>query len=187
MAAAPIIHINGHPGTGKLTIARALSDLLPDARLLDNHTLLDPARALFDRGTAELAALRQQVRDPVFAAAATLSDKVAIILTDCLDDTPLCKDLFRSVTMLQNQTKRPLCRFILDIDEAENVRRITHPDRAHRLKLRDPQILIDGRETHRILDSGTDAVTHFDVTTLSAKEAAAQLLSMIKDRTGWKP
>ena len=55
---APIIHLNGHPRTGKLTIARALQNLMPGARLLDHHSLLDPASALFDRGIPEMDALR---------------------------------------------------------------------------------------------------------------------------------
>jgi hypothetical protein len=43
-----ILHINGWPGSGKLTIGRIVAGRL-GARLLDNHTVLNPAEALFER------------------------------------------------------------------------------------------------------------------------------------------
>ncbi|PTD05779.1 hypothetical protein HYE67_004601 [Fusarium culmorum] len=40
----PIIHINGYPGVGKLTIAQKLVDLLSpsNGKLIHNHLLIDP-------------------------------------------------------------------------------------------------------------------------------------------------
>ena len=40
-----IIHINGFPGVGKLTIAKILAEKL-GARLLDNHSIYNVALAL---------------------------------------------------------------------------------------------------------------------------------------------
>ena len=56
-AAGRIIHINGWPGTGKLTVGRLLAERL-GARLVDNHTLLNPAEALFSRSDPLHASLR---------------------------------------------------------------------------------------------------------------------------------
>ena len=43
-----IVHINGHPGVGKLTIARELVALI-GGRLLDNHSIYNVALALTER------------------------------------------------------------------------------------------------------------------------------------------
>ena len=40
-----LIHINGHPGVGQLTVAELLKDSL-GARLLDNHSVYNVALAL---------------------------------------------------------------------------------------------------------------------------------------------
>lgn len=44
MAAAPLVWINGFPGTGKYTIAKQLVSLLGNEKaiLIDNHQLIDP-------------------------------------------------------------------------------------------------------------------------------------------------
>lgn len=175
--AAPVVHINGHPGTGKLTIARALQNMMPGARLLDNHALLDPALALYDRGTPEMQALREVIRTVVFQAAKQVDPEVPIILTDALDDSDYAAALFYThVVGLTDTTKRPLFRFILDIDEDENIHRIQSPERHNRRKLTDPHILKDGRANHRILGTNEPGFVHIDVTHLSADAAASALL-----------
>lgn len=42
IASAPLIWINGFPGTGKLTVAKAMSSLDSEALVIDNHMLIDP-------------------------------------------------------------------------------------------------------------------------------------------------
>lgn len=41
-------HINGWPGTGKRTIGKLVAGRI-GGRLLDNHVMLNPAEALFER------------------------------------------------------------------------------------------------------------------------------------------
>lgn len=179
---APVVHINGHPGSGKLTIARALQDKMPGARLLDNHALLDPALALFERGTDQLIALRAEVRRAVFDAARQLDPNLPLILTDALDDSDYAERLFYDyIATLCAETSRSLHRFILDIDEEENIRRLSGTDRALRRKLTDPHILREGRQKIRILDAGHPSVTHIDVTNLTAQAAATAILATIQD------
>ena len=57
-----IVHINGWPGSGKLTVGREVARKL-GARLLDNHTLHDVAIRLCERGTPEYWDLYYQVRE----------------------------------------------------------------------------------------------------------------------------
>jgi shikimate kinase len=47
-----IVHLNGWPGVGKLTVGRKLAPML-NARLLDNHTLHNVALAICDFDSPE--------------------------------------------------------------------------------------------------------------------------------------
>ncbi|EQL01603.1 hypothetical protein G6O67_006620 [Ophiocordyceps sinensis] len=62
----PLIHLNGFPGTGKLTIARALQELLR-YRLVHNHLLINPADAVLRRTEPGYQDLRRGIRGAVFS------------------------------------------------------------------------------------------------------------------------
>ncbi len=173
---APIIHINGWSGSGKLTIARTLAPKI-GARLLDNHTLMNTALALYDRGTPENRALRQQSRDVAFAAAADLPATSALVLTDAVSDDPYEERLFADVIALAKARQAPLIRVILNMTEAENMRRLTGPGRVEARKLTDPGILRDHRANHVLLGHDDPTAIHLDVTDLSPKDAALDLIA----------
>lgn len=61
MAAAPLVWINGFPGTGKCTIAKQLVALLGKERaiLIDNHQLIDPVEADMTRSHPEYINIRR--------------------------------------------------------------------------------------------------------------------------------
>ncbi|KAM3436360.1 hypothetical protein NHJ13734_005130 [Beauveria thailandica] len=65
--AAQFVWINGLPGVGKLTVARALCALLPSAQLNDNHSLLD--QVSLPRTHASYNAERARVRDAAYSSA----------------------------------------------------------------------------------------------------------------------
>lgn len=65
--AAPLIWINGFPGTGKLTIARELAGLDERIKVIDNHQLIDPVEARFPRSHPQYQAARKEERARVFA------------------------------------------------------------------------------------------------------------------------
>ncbi|EXA44361.1 hypothetical protein FOQG_08138 [Fusarium oxysporum f. sp. raphani 54005] len=50
---APVMWINGFPGTGKNTIADAMKQLDPSILVLDNHKLIDPVAAVISRDHPE--------------------------------------------------------------------------------------------------------------------------------------
>ena len=175
---APIIHINGWSGCGKLTIARALAHLI-GGRLLDNHTLLNPGLALFDRGTPNNRALRQAVRDLVFSAAVRLPPTTPLILTDAFSDDPYETALFEDVIALARSRHAPLLRVNLAISEQENIRRLTRPERAANHKLTDPAILRQHRADHDLLGADDPDVHLIDVTALSAQDAARTIATRL--------
>ncbi len=73
-----IIHINGWPGTRRLTVARDIAKQL-GARVLDKDTINNPAETLFDRSDSLNRSLRRAVDLDVSELAAT---EVATILIE---------------------------------------------------------------------------------------------------------
>jgi hypothetical protein len=89
-----IIHINGWPGVGKLTVARLLVEQL-DARLVHNHLMVNPAEAVFGRG-AGYARLLGRLRDVMYDEMASAAPGQRFVLTDALErDSELSEDVFR--------------------------------------------------------------------------------------------
>ena len=169
MAVAPVIHIGGWPGAGKRTIGRIVADRL-GGRLIDNHLMLDAARALYARGTPGSVALREEVREVILSHARRLPADVPLILTDALADEPEAGPLFRPSVALARDRTAPLLPFVLDLSLEENQRRLTDPSRLGGAKLTDVDVLFSLRQkTGLYLPTGAVVL---DVTTLSAEDVA---------------
>lgn len=171
MSAAPVIHIGGWPGSGKCTIGKALTAIC-GGRLLDNHIFLDAARAVFDRGTPDCARLREEVRAVILNAALELPKRVPVILTDALSDSEEDLVLFQPTLEFAAQRNARLYTIILQVDEAENLARLTHPDRG-RFKLTEPDVLTDLRMRLTLLEP--EGAYRLDVTDLTAEAAALRI------------
>ncbi|KAM0208273.1 hypothetical protein ACHAPQ_010036 [Fusarium lateritium] len=89
----PIIHINGFPGTGKLTIARKLVALLApyNGKLVHNHLLIDPAGAILPRTSVDYQPLRRAIRTAIFDTLATSRDTFdsVFVFTDFQSDSDI--------------------------------------------------------------------------------------------------
>lgn len=68
MAAAPLVWINGFPGSGKLTVATTLIEWMGKEKmiLIDNHQLIDPVEAEFPRDHPDYQRERQLQRNTAF-------------------------------------------------------------------------------------------------------------------------
>jgi hypothetical protein len=75
-----ILLLNGEPGVGKLTIGRLLARSL-DLRLLDNHSLLNPAEILFHRDDPLYWPLRSGLRRLIFDHLARQPKPLRLLLT----------------------------------------------------------------------------------------------------------
>ncbi|MEM6308724.1 MAG: nucleoside kinase [Pseudomonadota bacterium] len=173
---APVVHIGGWPGAGKRAIGRRLAELT-NGRLIDNHVMLDAARAIYDRGSPGAADLREQVRDVILSHAKNLPGETTIILTDALADEPEARPLFAPTVTLAQARGAPLLSFILDLSVDENLTRLQSPERSGAAKLKDPDILRSIR-AEQTLFVPEGAVT-LDVTDLSVDASAQILLAKI--------
>ncbi len=171
-----IIELSGHGGVGKLTIGRILADRM-GARLLDNHTIYNPAFAITEFRSPEFYETVRAVRKIAYDRAVALPAGTPIILTMATGITPWwtrdCQDAMRD---LADRRAAPLLGVHLHCSVEENTRRITQPARALLRKLIDPAILTDGIERPVALDH-CDRMLDLDVTTLSAEQAAEQIRS----------
>ncbi|GAU84052.1 AAA family ATPase [Bosea sp. BIWAKO-01] len=170
-----IIHINGWPGCGKLTIGRELAKRL-GARLLDNHTILNPAEALFDRGDPLNHSLRKALRSTILAHAAQMKPGTPLILTDALSDDAFDAAVFDEYRTLAAARSATLVAVVLDCSPERNAERLVAGDRAARHKLTDPMVLASLRAKYRLLGAPGPPLVELDVTDL-APEAAAAILA----------
>ena len=178
-----ILHVNGWPGCGKLTIARLVAAGL-GVRLVDNHTLLNPAEALFDRGDPLHRSLRYKLREVVFAHAAQSTSGVPIVFTDALADDAGDAALFDDYRALARNRSARLVSAILDCDLDENVQRLTQAGRTEHRKLTHPAVLRDLRDKYVLLRPEGVEKIELDVTRLSAEEAASALLDHLSVEHG---
>ena len=177
---APLIHICGWPGSGKRTIARHLADLI-GGKVIHNHLMLDPAGALFDRGTPDHSVLREEVRGVIYRAALTMPPDVPLIVTDALAASDAVSPLITSTLTLAVQRDSDVIPIVLDISAAENARRLTDPSRIGSGKLTDRAVLQSLRDAHALLHLPGAIV--FDVTDLSAEQAAHLIADALKGTT----
>ncbi len=177
--------ITGFPGVGKLTVARALAELIEEAgdtvRIVDNHWINNPIFGLVEQdGLTPLPpAVWDRVGEVASAVVRTVEDLTPrhwhLIFTAYLDgetDTA-------TVTRLEAVAGSRGARFVpvrLLCDPGENARRIVAPERRERMKSVDPV------EPYRLAENGPPYdMDHsnqlsIDVTSTRPEVAAAQIL-----------
>ena len=184
----PIIHINGFPGTGKLTIAREVVTILQNyfaasgsqdqVKLVHNHLLINPADAVLHRTQPGYQKLRKALRDAIFS---TLRNEPATFTTAYLftdwqsgDNTGLevCKDF-------QSMAHERGCYFIpiiISCEQAENIARLRNSDRESWHKITDAELLVQFRGISYpppvYVFENVETRLELDVTSLSAQQAA---------------
>ncbi|PCD69780.1 AAA family ATPase [Rhizobium phaseoli] len=176
--ASRIVHINGWPGTGKLTVGRLLAKSL-GARLIDNHMLLNPAEALFARSNPLHASLREQVRRAVFDHAVRADPAESFVFTDALADDADDSATFSWYVDLAAARGADLVAVLLDCAPEENARRLVSPGRSEALKLTDTAKLQQLRANYQLLRGLAEQAVVIDTTELLPEQTAAQILAHI--------
>jgi len=137
-----IIHLNGWPGVGKLTVGRALARKL-GGRLVDNHTLHNVAASLCEHSTREYWHVYYQVRAIAYARMRAMPASEVFIMTNALTrESEREKEAWNAIKQLASERSDMLIAVTLFCSLEENVRRIQNQDRADNRKLTDSEPLI---------------------------------------------
>lgn len=174
-----IVHLNGWPGAGKLTVARPLARML-GARLVDNHTLHNVAASLCDRGTDAYWALYGQVRDLAYDRICALPPDAVVVMTNAfLRETPRDVDAWGRIKDLAARRRDQLVAVTLECGLEENVARVQGPGRADNRKLVDPAPLLDWRRQYSLITDDADDWIVIDNTRLAPDQAAERIVEFL--------
>lgn len=173
-----IIHLNGWPGSGKLTVARVVARTL-GARLLDNHTLHDVAGRLCDRHTREYWEVYYQVREIAYKRVRALPSHERVVMTNAFAlENDREREGWAAVRALAVDRGVPLVAVTLQCSIDENVRRIASEDRRDR-KMTDPVPLIEWRSTLTLLTDGSVPSLTIDNTNRSPDHVADEIVAFV--------
>lgn len=180
----PIIHLNGFPGTGKLTVAKLLEKLLaPRARLVHNHLLINPAEAVLRRDEVGYQSLRQAIRAAIFSSlvASTATHDFAYLFTDFQSNDEIGSAVCAEHRAAAKDRGCQLISVVLSCDDDTNLARLSTEERRVHGKIVDAALLKRFRQgvvIHRFDQLG-EMSFELDVSNLSAEETAQQLLDYI--------
>lgn len=178
----PLIHINGFPGTGKLTVARTLQELLR-CRLVHNHLLINPADAVLHRTEPGYQDLRRAIRGAVFSSLAhnPATYAFAYVFTDFQSSSAVGSAACAEYLVAARARGCALLSIVLHCDEATNLVRLQMAEREAHGKIVDPELLSTFRREVKIHRFEEPEVTSIDldVSKLSALEAAERILEHV--------
>ena len=134
-----LLFLHGSPAVGKLTVAKALLQLVP-GRLMDNHAAIDLALTIFDFGAPGLWELVHDVRRSAMNAAA--EHRVPLLVTTFCYAEPEDREQFGQIEAIVQRDGGELLPVFLHCSREEALRRVGNPDRVERRKLTSGEHLI---------------------------------------------
>ena len=177
-----IVYLLGHPGVGKLTIAKAIC-AASDARLLDNHLANNVVFSLIraDGKTPLPEAIWDSIagiREIAFGVIESIAPpEFSYVLTNALKDDPVDRQWYDRVLLLAARRNARFLPVQLRCDEAEHLRRIDTPERAANLKHTDVAAALHRRNTVASLLVNHPNRMTLDTTHLPPAEAAARIIA----------
>jgi hypothetical protein len=127
-----LLFLHGAPAAGKLTVAKALLQLLP-GRLFDNHAAIDLALTLFEFGAPGFWELVHSVR--YAALDATAAQGVPLVVSTFCYAEPEDRAQFEHIDEIVQRHGGALLPVFLRCSREELGRRVGNTDRVERRKL----------------------------------------------------
>ncbi len=176
-----VLHFNGFPGTGKLTIARELVSQDSSFRLIDNHAInnlvfsmvrLDGTTKITKEAWAAIRDIRKILMDFLPENA---EPSLSFVFTNALGDNDEDKRIHNTVRAAAEKRESPYIPVVLTCDEAENKRRIVLADREKNMKMTDAVGLSELRQRESLLIPDHPNLMELDVTRISPAEAVGRI------------
>jgi predicted kinase len=169
-----IVHLNGWPGVGKLTVARLLAPRL-QARLIDNHLLHDVAIRCTGIDDPARWPLYEAVRAAAYQVLAGRPRSETFVMTNALClGAAREREAWRHVVALAETRGVPLIPVVLEADDVVLCSRVQRLERQGR-KLTDPNVLAAMIRSDRLLKPDVPERLDLDTTHLAAADAAAAI------------
>lgn len=178
-----ILHLNGLPGVGKLTIARIVAEQL-GGRLLDSHTIYNVAFSLTEFQSPEFYALVRLVRNAAYDRAVTIPNHVPIIMTNAFGMSDWGRENWDEILKLAQRRASLLLAVTLTCSSNELRRRMATPERAYLRKLTNPNLLRFGSD--RLMEDSADKLLRLDTTTMTAVQCAERIIEWTQHTTPTK-
>ena len=173
-----IVHINGHPGVGKLTVAELLKERL-GARLLDNHSIYNIALSLTEFKSEIYFETLRSVREIAYARVLDLPADVPVILTNAhFQGSEWGEQSWDCAIALAAERGVPHLTVVLGASMKEIEHRIQGESRRAKRKPRSLDIFRPGSGSRSCIDRG-EHVLRLDTTELEAEETSERVAEWI--------
>ncbi|KAL8834252.1 MAG: hypothetical protein Q9170_003839 [Blastenia crenularia] len=156
-----------------------LGRLLPQAKLLDNHQLIDPVATVYERGMPEYQGLRKYIVGILDSIAKSKSLKdITWIFTDSQSSDEVGAAAVADYIHAAQTKGASVVSVILTCDQEENVRRVLSEQRG-KTKLDNVDVLLGIRQEEDLYRFGGKAELELDVTRMSAVAAAHEIADFV--------
>lgn len=175
-----LVHINGYPGAGKLTLGRRLAEAIA-GRLVDNHSVYNLALALTELKSDAYFETLRAMRAIAFQRVLELPPETPVVATNAhMTDSAWGNENWDAWSDLARRRGSRLLVVVLDCAPDELDRRIASPDRAAKRKLTDPAQFTGARTGRVLIDRGGDATLRFDTTGLTPEQTFHRVLGFVR-------
>lgn len=184
----PFIYINGWPGSGKHTTARALEKRLAGkARVVHNHLHIDLAGAILPRTSPGYYQLREQLREVFFQTLAAASETFdyIYIFTDSQTNDPVGRGVTSHFAQAASERGCNFVPIVLICEEEENLKRLRSQERldlaeSGRGLLLDTELLRGFRKKGEILKWPCKELLVIDVTNTGVDDVVKKIIDHLQ-------
>ena len=180
-----IIYLIGFRGTGKYTIAKELQSLI-NAKLVDNHTINNPifmlhnvSEGISEEVWSDISKIRNIVLRHIQNY--TSEDDCFIFTNELFAEEQEDIDLYNEILALASARKADFFPVILHCDEEQILKRIISEERKDKFKDTSIVNLKNLYDSYTLFTPDCSTRIEVDVTKMSAKESARNILEHIKN------
>lgn len=176
------IYLIGFPATGKYTIAKALCELEPNIKLVDNHLINNPIFGVLslDGKTklhSEIWNYVTQIWDIVSDVIINYADKESsfVFTNVLLEEDEADKKQYQRIKNIAEKRNGKFIPVLLTCSQDELIKRVTNEDRKARHKMLDVEGLCSYINKHKLINIKHKNLMTFDTSLINARDIALEI------------